>query len=340
MSYTHCRDAFWVRSTWAGTILAVAIAVGGIRPVQADDETIFKVRTLREAAEAAEQVERFHEVAPPGETIYLGHTIMAPDYDPATYPDSWNPYDEKRQAMADTYPGVTFFVQSGTVSPVGGGFFEERVRTSWTIQAGARAPITNPHCPVVCFGEIAGAFMGNDGGGPALVTSGTLIDGSAGQAFTLPDFYETRLDALRRGSLQTAIGWWWTPQTAANQGWRKLQFNSRLGLRWGHAHARYTQDRTNDLNALIADRIAQGSNPQFFNFSDGVKRSDVFFGLFAGVGVATTWEHVRWGFCHFRTVSLAANVEYSHEWMSFGDFGRDDHGLSTIVPTLGLNVSY
>lgn len=341
MIFTHSFRSFRLAAA-SCMVLAWSLTATVVPTMaQADDETIFKVRALREVAEAEAEIEAEEfDVIPPGETLYLGHTLVAPDHGVPTYPEHWSPYAEKRQAMADAYPGVTFFVQSGTVSPVGGGFFEEHVRTSWAIQAGGRAPITNPHCPVVCFGEIAGSFMGNDGGGPAEITSGTLLDRTANQAFFLNDFRETRLTALRRGSLQTAIGWWWTPQTAANRGWRKLQFNTRLGTRWGHAHARYTQDSTASLDALVASRIAAGSAPQSLALSDGVKRSDIFFGLFAGVGVATTWEHVCWGFCHFRTVSLTANVEYSHEWMSFGEYGGDDNGLSTIVPTLGLSVSY
>lgn len=320
------------RPVMAAVVLLLAIATSD--GALAEDANALRFRQGVEASTLEP------ETIPEGQAIYLGYTSTAPNFHPETYPECWDPYHEKRQAMADAYPGVDFFLGAGTVSAVGGGFFEDRARTGWTIRGGARAPITSPHRPTVLFGEIGGAYMHNDGGGDPQITSGIFTDGATGQSFELADFRETHLRSLRRGSIHTAIGASMTPQGPANRGWKKLQFNTRFGIRLGHLDARYQQDPTAALQTLINQQVALGSNPATFRFSDRVERSDTFFGLFTSMGVGVTYDNVSWGFARFRRLSFSAEIEYSHEWFDLGEYGIGDRGLNTLVPTLNASWAY
>jgi len=270
------------------------------------------------------------------EAMYIGSMNVI---DPGG-PDFWNPYAEQSRAMFERWPFVTWYLKAGTVSSPGGGLWEDHTRLGFTIQTGGRAPITDPDAPLVWFGEIGGAFVGNDGTRdtvptPGVLTSTNPITGVSTQ-FPLDDFFDTSLGTLRRGSLQLATGLQTTPQFGFNQGWKKLQFNTRGGLRVGHVRATYRENQSAALAALVAMQ-PPGNILSFTTFND---RSDTFFGLFTSLGVAVTYEDVCWGPCYFSTVSIGADIEYAYEWFDLGAFGAGDNGLGTLIPTASLNLAW
>lgn len=265
----------------------------------------------------------------------------------------WNPDLEKSRGMAERWPFVTWYLKAGTISPLGGGFLEDHIRTGYTIQTGGRAPISNPDAPLVWFGEIGGTYMGNDGTGSGVIRPGALVvtpplDTSVNPPVQPPpfielepNFYNTYLSSIRRGSLQLGTGLQFTPQFSANQGWRKLQFNGRGGLRVGHARMKYLDTYTADLAADIAavEALVPGASIAL-RPSNVFEIGDTFFGLFTSLGVAVTWEDVCWGPCYFSTVSIAGDIEYSNEWIDTGAFSPTDNSLGTLVPTISLNLCW
>lgn len=294
--------------------------------------------------------------SPPSETVLSSEPISEAQalqfgrmniIDPGG-PSFWNPDLEKSRGMGDRWPFVTWYLKAGTISPFGGGFLEEHVRTGFTIQTGGRAPISDPDAPLVWFGEMGGTYMGNDGTGSAVTRSGVMVVSpppifgipQPGVSIPIENFYDTYLAAMRRGSFQLGTGLQFTPQFSANQGWRKLQFNGRGGMRLGHARMKYLDTYNADLAAAIATAEADFPGASItLRPSNVFELGDTFFGLFTSIGVAMTWEDVAWGPCYFRTVSIAGDIEYSHEWIDVGAFGPDD-ALSTLVPTVSLNLSW
>jgi len=277
------------------------------------------------------------------EAFYLGSVNFI---DPGG-PDFWNPDLEKSRGMASRWPFVTWYLKAGTVTPVGGGFLEDHARTGFTVQTGGRAPISDPDAPIVWFGELGGTYMGNDGTGDSVTRSGVLI-ATPPPIFGIPqpslppipiaDFYNTYLTSMRRGSLQLGTGLQFTPQFSANQGWKKLQFNTRGGLRVGHARMKYLDTYTADLAAAIAAQPAVNSIS--LQPANVFELGDTFFGLFTSIGVAMTWEDVCWGPCYFKSVSIGGDIEYSAEWIDTGAFSPNDDALSTLVPTVSLNLRW
>ncbi|MBX3413361.1 MAG: hypothetical protein KF708_11785 [Pirellulales bacterium] len=264
-------------------------------------------------------------------------------------PDFWNPDLEKSRAMAELWPFVTWYLKAGTVTPVGGGFLEDHIRTGFTIQTGGRAPISDPDAPLVWFGEIGGTYMGNDGTGSGVIRPGALVITPPSVNLIPqppiielePNFYNTYLASMRRGSIQVGTGLQFTPQFAANQGWRKLQFNGRGGLRLGHARMKYLDTYTPELLADIvaAEALVPGASISL-RPSNVFELGDTFFGLYTSLGFAITWEDVCWGPCYFSTVSLAGDLEYSNEWIDTGAFSPTDNSLGTLVPTISLNLCW
>ena len=109
--------------------------------------------------------------------------------------------------------------------------------------------------------SFAPSFVGWDSL-PGTATSVALRDLTPGNVFVagLPDAFVTELRDLRRGTVNLGLGRYFTPRWGNTPG-RSWQFSSHAGMQFGHAHAVYRRTNSATLDALIASRIAGGSDP-------------------------------------------------------------------------------
>lgn len=240
-------------------------------------------------------------------------------------------------------PGAGLSVKSGYVSPLGGGFYEERIDGGWSIDFNLRQMIGSSwqtDC-LSFFAEYGGSYSQLSGNELPAVTSGSyVVRGFNAQgaevgvpiSAELDELAETGLRRLIYGGVQAALGTMWYPYPM----YRDFYFTTSSGLRWGRAGASYSETETPELQAAIADaeELLKGT----FNavttessFDSNARTNDAYFGIYATVGMGVSLSDF---------VFFDAQVSFDTLWINLGDFGRNDSSLGTVSALGAITVLY
>lgn len=266
-------------------------------------------------------------------------TPFAPDPEEL---DSCNLIQQHRRAMIDLMGRNELLISAGTVSPVGDSTIDNHLLTGWGIQGAVRHLWCSGTDTWMGFTEAGGGFWENGGNRSSVSTSGTLTDTTTGNTayIALDDFFETTLRDLKRATVHAALGTYWMPAVWQQPGTRAVQFNGRIGLQWGHAHATYQQVASGDLQSAIASRIAQGSLPTALRLRSNAAVTDSYFGLLTSGGVAYTRYNVQWGCFELAEVAVGLDLQYTHDFINLRSYNIGSRGVSTLAPMASLRILY
>jgi hypothetical protein len=242
-------------------------------------------------------------------------------------------------AAADVW---TFFVESGPVFPVSGGF-QHQLDTGWTVDIGAREVVAGSAHSAL-FAEIAGeyeTFPARDGDVRRTDVTAQLPNGTSR---LISGFNRTRLVEVDHLGVEGALGWTWDPGLFDAPGEepadRRLFLMSRVGLHGGATHAVFheTPERLTTLRGFLHKQGNKGLDRGLRLF-DPVESHQAYFGAFATAGVGMSWCHASLAGVPLGDVSLTAEVEFGYHWDDLGQFDHEATFLS-ISPKLTLGFSF
>lgn len=253
-------------------------------------------------------------------------------------------------------PVWEFFFRAGAVIPLGGDP-EDHLRTGWTFQLGLREPLAMPRPSLILFHEFAGSYTANPGDNAPIDIPGFFqglnppddhihfVRGGVLVAGTLPPtpdqvgpFWTTRLRELQRLGVHYALGATWAAGTFDGVASGRTFFMVRTGIRGGYVNPEYHKIQ----EPLIVEGIREHFGHNHRNIlisSDGGRDSGGFFGLFQSLGAGLTLRDATWIGRFPGDITLAAELEFSHEWISLGDYSRG-RGVSTFMPMLTVNFAW
>lgn len=278
-----------------------------------------------------------YSIDPRATTLQSGRPLSAPDLEEFDYPL------EHARAITGIFDNTLFMVRAGIEDPIGGGFFGNRLDTGWGIQLGARRTwFGQSERTGAWFGELFGSFGETGGSGPAEITPGAVSDITPGRTelIQVADGFETQLRDLKRAQLNFGIGRYFAPRWGRVPG-RTWQFMTHGGAQFGHAHASFLNRNTATIDAIVADRIANGSDPLSLEVLYSFDNTDTYFGLYFGGGVALNWYNVSSWWGRWRQISLGVEVDYVNQWIDLDGFSSPDASpLSTLTPMGTFTIGY
>jgi hypothetical protein len=246
------------------------------------------------------------------------------------------------------------YLRGGPVFPSGHGFLEDRIKTGWGIEGGARKTLVGWHSAVKIFGEVGGGYAVNDGDLEPVITRGTVfappgeipdpedpdVDLPLGATRTVrDDFLETRLARVRRTSFHMAVGASMCPMILPTPMPSSLIIMARAGTRVGGIKLAYDQNPTPALIDFVNFQIdVENRAPtEQFRFSNGVREPELFYGFFASAGAGLVCHGWRgWPV----DLIVTAEVEIGTDIFDTGDFSPDDHNLTTFTPMLAVTLKW
>ncbi len=221
---------------------------------------------------------------------------------------------------AQAQQGMTF-VKTGPAFALDQGFFKSS-DTGWSIAGGVRQPLAGRGPDGFVFLDLGGSFLTIAGNAELRPTPGTyVVIGPAGpvSATPLSDLLNAQLVELNRASVDAAMGWQRTPNGPGGG----LGMMFRFGGRFGHINGAFREFNSATTDALIAGLAADQTSVLLEDYSN----TDTFAGLFFGAGLTllnTDYYSAAFG---PMGVAIGAEVEYSHDWIDFGNY--QDSGFST-----------
>lgn len=234
------------------------------------------------------------------------------------------------------------YVKSGIVCTLTNGFVEKQVSTGWTIRAGLQEPLCAVGPKTTIFHDLSTNYSTNSGDAPGHAIAGAFRgeNPSDDHIHFFNDLYTTRLDSLRRASVDYAIGANYSLMGGRRFG-SMLDGTLRTGLRLGVADADYTRTRSADAQTEIEEHLSESHGHQNVSVStDGGRDPGFLFGLYTAVGVKVTLPETRLIGNYTTQVTLGVEVEFAKDWIRLGDFSPGDNGLSTIVPLFSLGITF
>jgi hypothetical protein len=243
-------------------------------------------------------------------------------------------------APATSFAPFELNVRSGVIFGASGGFLKDRMDDpGFAIEVTARQPLGPGGCRSQMFFEIGGYFSQIYGNDLDVSTSGTFLDVTNNTPTQLDDFFRTKLSHLRRDGVQIGIGHCCSPQLLNCVCLCGADLTWRGGVRLGSVHARYDQNPSDALQALIDAAIAAGNQFQL-NGDDDFGRSDNFLALYTSLGLDSAPFRLPIGCCRCVVGRLSVEAIYEHSWFELRNFTPDGHGLGTIGAQVGLNFAW
>ncbi|MCA9216696.1 MAG: hypothetical protein KDB27_26685 [Planctomycetales bacterium] len=194
-----------------------------------------------------------------------------------------------------------------------GGFFKGDRRVGFALQGGVREGFGS--CSPWFF-DLGGSFQTSGGRGIQAVSDGFVSNSQLGIPNTpVPDALTSTLREIRRGSIQTAIGYYLQPLSGPTY---EMLFSLRFGSRLGHAKADF-------------DRVVNPDNQPGTELLKPFADSDDFLGLFAGVEWVLSKHEFLGG-----DMSFVVDGEVANEWLEFDGLKKDS--LPTAAVLFGLTV--
>jgi len=245
-----------------------------------------------------------------------------------------------------------FYLKSGTAHSLGSGEIAPRLGTGWTIQAGAMERISCPNSAMDIYVDLGAGFLSTDGTDQAKITSGVFFASipatPAAMIHSLQDFFVTRVSEFRRTDLHAALDLRYFPPFLNTNENRRMFWDFRGGARAAAIGVSYAQTPTAALQAAIdmessPDALGPGRggrDPRGFIFFSHARKNVIAFGVFGGVGAGITCQDVQIGLLRLGSVTLAAEVEFSNDWMSLGDLTSGEKSLWLITPMVSLSFSF
>ena len=90
----------------------------------------------------------------------------------------------------------------------------------------------------------------------------------------------------------------------------------------------------------MVEHVGHGHDPRLFQFRDGNHPAEWFFGLFASAGIGVTYTDVPIGGRTIPGITIAGELQYTHDWFELGSFAAGDDGLSTLTPMITFAVGF
>lgn len=281
-----------------------------------------------------------------------GHAVPTPHYpEPSPYllPVEPTVPPDYRPVEYWLYGGIPgedyrerFIIKSGLVFPLGGEFFEDRLKIGWTIQAAVREWISPPSRGTQFFIELGGGYAGNSGRGSRAITPGVFYAPPDDHFHPLDRFFASEIEQLHRASAHFAFGGVVSPVRWSDPCERRVELIFRGGPRIGHVRADLDKDPTAELVEVAVEHgpppLGHGHDPALYVIEHGINETDTFWGLFGSVGLQAVWYDVECQGLHFREVAFGGELELVHDWFSLGTLGRNDRGLLTMSAMLTLSI--
>lgn len=324
---THVADGIWASRAWRNAALSLAVSLTvGVLPARGQQPYTpaggYAPKSVTQPVAPA-------QTAQPPVLVEAGAETS---YDEGPY---WEVY-----------------FRTGPVFTLGGGFLERAVQTGWTFHFGLHEPFWSPRPSLVVFHEAGGAYTFNRGERIPVVSqgffqgqdppddhvhflqNGVLVAGQEGSG----DFITSRLEELHRLGFQYNLGASFYPTALNERADRDLHFTVRGGFRIGWMDADYDTQLFPQIAEGIAAHFGHGHKSVFMSTFGG-KDPHWFIGVFGSVGAHFTWRDVSLLF-RSTDVTVGVEVEFTHDWMSLGDYRRGDHGLSTISPLVNFALAF
>ena len=251
------------------------------------------------------------------------------------------------------WPGYSAYVKAGPSFSLGDGFFADDGRTGFALTAGMREPLLGASGP--WFFDFGGSFMTNGGRDATRLVPGQafspLLIGNQPQAlfsgtFFVPenadpnagdlnnqfvvDSISSTLKELRRGSVHSAIGFYYQPISENDI---NLLFSFRVGGRLGHAKGLFERTVVEEFRSSIAQHLA--ANPGLsrdqlsIDAMNVFNDNDTYMGVFAGIESILARQEFFGG-----DLTFTLDVEVANDFINLSGLKRA--GLPTANILFGI----
>jgi hypothetical protein len=208
-------------------------------------------------------------------------------------------------------------LKSGVAFVLGDDLFSDQ-DICYTIAGGYRQAL-GPAFGQRTFFELGGSYLSAYGEStrtiPGTITTrlaGTVIDTEV-----VDDLFNSTLKEAKRGTVHTALGWYWGDLMDDRSDDPQWRIATRFGGRLGHIRGRF-------------DEIAVGTPDSDETFTyNYYHKADTTGGIFAGAEMILLARDLRIG-----STALTLDTEYGVDWIDFGAWGEGT--LATATLTLGM----
>jgi hypothetical protein len=322
------------RPTWAGLVAAVALFAGAdVASAQRQPSVVYDPFLAAEGLVASADFQLQQPLGVQGEGGAAASSnsslITDPNVQPASAVTAYPGYP------AGAYAGSEYAIdpqpiladqpaswisgpnlKSGVAFVLGDDLFTDQ-DIGYTIAGGYRQAL-GPAFGQRTFFELGGSYLSAYGESTRSIP-GTITTRLAGQVIdteVVDDLFNSTLKEAKRGTVHTALGWYWgdlMDERSYDPQWR---IATRFGGRLGHMRGRF-------------DEVAVGTPDSDETFTyNYYHKADTTGGIFAGAEMILLARDLRIG-----STALTLDTEYGVDWVDFGAWGEGT--LATATLTLG-----
>ena len=217
------------------------------------------------------------------------------------------------------------YLRSGVNFVIGDDIFDVKQETGWGISGGFRQPLGPELASDRFFFDLGGSYQNSQGETTAKLFDSrriTELQGVVIQTVDVPNAFSVKLDELRRGSVHSAIGWYWGEPLDQRGADPQVRIATRVGGRVGHVRGSFQKT----LLAPPPNANQRYERPLF-------EETDTYGGLYIGTEAILLNRQTIYGLFQW-----TLDGEFANDWIDLANF-RDDASLGTASVMMGFMLS-